>query len=55
MDRLDGLTVDLGDAWINVRPSNTEPVLRLNVEAPTAERVQDLVITVGGIIEDAHG
>lgn len=55
MDRLDGLTVDLGDAWINVRPSNTEPVLRLNVEAPTAERVDELVDTVAAIIEDANG
>ena len=34
-DRLDGLTVDLGDWWFNVRPSNTEPLLRLNLEAPT--------------------
>jgi phosphomannomutase len=33
-DRLDGLTVDLGDWWFNLRPSNTEPLLRLNVEAP---------------------
>ncbi len=33
-DRLDGLTVDRGDWWYNVRPSNTEPLLRLNVEAP---------------------
>lgn len=33
-DRLDGLTVDLGDWWFNVRPSNTEPFVRLNVEAP---------------------
>lgn len=32
-DRLDGLTVDLGPAWFNLRPSNTEPLLRLNVEA----------------------
>ena len=33
-DELDGLTVDLGDgAWFNVRASNTEPLLRLNVEA----------------------
>jgi hypothetical protein len=33
-DRLDGLTVNLGDGrWFNVRPSNTEPLLRLNVEA----------------------
>jgi len=34
-DRLDGLTVDLGDWWFNLRPSNTEPLLRLNVEART--------------------
>ena len=33
-DRLDGLTVDHGDWWFNLRPSNTEPLLRLNVEAP---------------------
>ena len=35
-DRLDGLTVDQGDWWFNLRPSNTEPLLRLNVEAPDA-------------------
>jgi phosphomannomutase len=34
-DRLDGLTVDLGEWWFNLRPSNTEPLLRLNLEAPT--------------------
>jgi phosphomannomutase len=34
VDRLDGLTVDRGDWWYNLRPSNTEPLLRLNVEAP---------------------
>ncbi len=35
-DELDGLTVDLdGGRWFSVRGSNTEPVLRLNVEAPT--------------------
>ncbi len=33
-DRIDGLTVDRGDWWYNLRPSNTEPLLRLNVEAP---------------------
>jgi phosphomannomutase len=32
-DRLDGLTVDVGDWWFNLRPSNTEPLLRLNLEA----------------------
>jgi phosphomannomutase len=32
-DRLDGLTVDCGSWWFNLRPSNTEPLLRLNLEA----------------------
>ena len=36
-DRLDGLTVDCGDWWFNLRPSNTEPLLRLNLEAATQE------------------
>lgn len=51
-DALDGLTVDIGDRWFNVRPSNTEPVLRLNVEAPTAAGVAELVATVAAIIEE---
>jgi phosphomannomutase len=33
-DRLDGLTVDFGEWWFNLRASNTEPLLRLNLEAP---------------------
>src|SRR5579875_2878183 len=33
LDRPDGLTADLGDWWFNLRPSNTEPLLRLNLEA----------------------
>jgi phosphomannomutase len=37
IDRLDGLTVDLGEWWFNLRPSNTEPLLRLNLEAPDAD------------------
>ncbi|HEX2774595.1 MAG TPA: phosphomannomutase/phosphoglucomutase, partial [Micromonosporaceae bacterium] len=43
IDELDGLTVRFDDgAWLNLRPSNTEPLLRLNVEAPTAERMAAL-------------
>ncbi len=39
LDRTDGLTADWGEWWFNVRPSNTEPLLRLNLEARTpAER-----------------
>jgi len=52
IDRLDGLTVDLGDRWFNLRPSNTEPVLRLNVEGPDPEAVDDLVEQVAGIIKE---
>jgi phosphomannomutase len=47
-DELDGLTVDVGDgAWFNVRASNTEPLLRLNVEArdqATMEQLRDQVL-----------
>jgi phosphomannomutase len=43
IDHLDGLTIDFPDgSWANLRPSNTEPLLRLNVEAPTAERMERL-------------
>ena len=35
VDHLDGVTFDYGDWWFNVRPSNTEPLLRLNLEAKT--------------------
>jgi phosphomannomutase len=40
-DRTDGLTVEFEDWWFNVRPSNTEPLLRLNVEAKTDELLRD--------------
>ena len=50
VDHLDGLTVSLPDgAWFNVRPSNTEPLLRLNVEAPdetTMAAVRDDVLAI---------
>jgi phosphomannomutase len=45
-DRLDGLTVDNGAWWFNLRPSNTEPLLRLNLEAPTAAEVDAHVAEV---------
>lgn len=56
-DRLDGLTIDLDDRWLNVRPSNTEPVLRLNVEAPSAAEVEALVEQVRSVLMEpkSHG
>lgn len=53
IDHLDGLTVDFGDEWFNLRPSNTEPLLRLNVEAPDMGRVHALVDRVREILEEA--
>ena len=40
IDDLDGLTVDFGGWWFNLRPSNTEPLLRLNVEAKDRETME---------------
>ena len=51
IDELDGLTVQLPDgSWFNLRPSNTEPLLRLNVEAPTGEGVEALTGEVLAIV-----
>jgi len=51
IDRLDGLTVDHGEWWYNLRPSNTEPLLRLNVEARTEEECQRHVREVLELVE----
>ena len=52
VDTLDGVTVQLKDskAWFNVRASNTEPLLRLNAEAPTRDEVDALTEEILGII-----
>ena len=54
-DRLDGLTVEFGDWWCNVRASNTEPLLRLNVEARSQELLADRTAFVLGLIEEGGG
>jgi phosphomannomutase len=41
LDELDGVRIDFPDWWFNVRPSNTEPVLRLNLEAKTKEMMEE--------------
>lgn len=52
-DRLDGLTVDLGDWWFNLRPSNTEPLLRLNLEASDQASCDARVREVRALIDAA--
>ena len=49
-DRLDGLTVDHGDWWFNLRASNTEPLLRLNLEAGSDEEVARRVAEVQSVM-----
>jgi phosphomannomutase len=51
VDELDGLTVELPDgSWFNLRASNTEPLLRLNVEAPDTARMTELRDRVLGMV-----
>jgi phosphomannomutase len=52
VDRLDGLTVDFGDWWCNVRPSNTEPLLRVNVEAADADAGERHVAEVVDMVRE---
>jgi phosphomannomutase len=56
VDYLDGITIDLGNWWFNVRKSNTEPLLRLNMEAESAqllaEKMKELQRLLG---EPLHG
>jgi phosphomannomutase len=49
-DRVDGLTISGPDWWVNVRPSNTEPLLRLNVEAASRETMEALREETLGLI-----
>ncbi len=50
-DWLDGLTVNFKNSWFNVRPSNTESLLRLNAEAKDEVELKKLVVKVTALIE----
>jgi phosphomannomutase len=50
VDELDGLTVTAENWWFNLRPSNTEPLLRLNVEANTQKQMAEIRDTVLNLI-----
>ncbi|TSC75646.1 MAG: phosphomannomutase [Parcubacteria group bacterium Gr01-1014_31] len=53
VDHLDGLTIERDDFWFNVRKSNTEPLLRLNLEATSAERLPGALAEVAEFIRRA--
>jgi phosphomannomutase len=50
VNRLDGLRLDWADRWVHVRPSNTEPIVRVIAEAPQAETAAALCREVGGML-----
>ena len=54
-DRLDGLTVEFLDWWCNVRPSNTEPLLRLNIEARSKELLDERTAALLAVIREEGG
>jgi phosphomannomutase len=54
-DRTDGLTVEFEDWWFNVRPSNTEPLLRLNVEARSEDLLNEKTEEILGLIRSEGG
>jgi len=53
IDRLDGLTVQGPQWWFNLRPSNTEPLLRLNAEGADPDMMGALRDRVLGLVEEA--
>ena len=56
VDYLDGITIDFGDWWFNVRKSNTEPLLRLNLEAKNRAAVDEKLAELKRILgEPVHG
>lgn len=52
VDDLDGLTIDCGDWWVNLRGSNTEPLLRLNLEAATQAMCEEKTQYVLNLVKE---
>jgi phosphomannomutase len=50
-DRLDGLRLDWADHWVHIRPSNTEPIIRVIAEAPRLDQAQTLCQEVGTLLK----
>jgi phosphomannomutase len=53
IDKLDGVSVDAGDYWFNVRPSNTEPLLRIRLEAKNKSAADEALKILEKLIESA--
>ncbi len=53
IDEFDGVTVGFPEAWLNIRASNTEPLLRVNVEGDTTEAMESLRDDVLSVIQSA--
>ena len=51
-NRVDGLRLDWPDRWVHVRPSNTEPIVRVIAEAPKASDAAALCKEVGALLQD---
>jgi phosphomannomutase len=51
----DGLRIDLPDAWVCVRASNTEPIMRIIAEAPSEDQANALIARVRAIADDIIG
>jgi phosphomannomutase len=54
IDKLDGLTVEYPDWWFNLRPSNTQPFLRLNIEADTPDLLETKTHEVLKLVRDGE-
>ena len=50
VDTTDGIRIDLPDAWVQLRASNTEPIMRITAESPTSQRTQDLIQQMRSLI-----
>jgi phosphomannomutase len=53
VNRLDGLRLDWADRWLHVRPSNTEPIVRVIAEAPSADEATRLCRETGELLRSA--
>jgi phosphomannomutase len=54
LSRLDGIKVDYQDWWFSVRPSNTEPFLRLNLEADTEQKMKQKIEEISDLIKSTE-